>query len=66
MTIFWISLTLRLPNKPEMRGIFQVPLALIKLEMTRLEEEGEPRMIGEGMKEGIDGIQGEFQMGTEE
>jgi hypothetical protein len=50
MIVFWISLTLRLSNKPEMRERFQVPFELIKSEMTRLEEEGEPRMIGEGMK----------------
>jgi hypothetical protein len=49
-----------------MRERFQVPFELIKSEMTRLEEEGEPRMIGEGMKEGTDKIQGEFQMGVEE
>jgi hypothetical protein len=66
MTVFWISLTLRLSNKLEMRGRFQVPFELSKSEMTSLEEEWEPGMIGEGMKEGIDGIQGEFQMGVEE
>jgi hypothetical protein len=43
-----------------MRGIFQVAFELIKSERTRLVEFGELGMIGEGVKEGIDGIQGEF------
>ena len=56
MNVFWISLTLWLSNKPELRGIFQVALELIKLEIIRLVEFGEPGMIGGGEKEGIDGI----------
>ena len=63
MTAFWISLTLWLSNNSVMRGIFQVSFGLIILERTKLMELWEPRMIGVGVNEGIDGIQGEFQMG---
>ena len=66
MIVFWISLTLWLSNNSVMRGIFQVSFGLIRLERTRLEELREARMIGEGVNEGINGIQGEFQMGMKE
>jgi hypothetical protein len=49
-----------------MRGIFQVAFELIRLEITKLVELGGQGMIGDGVREGIDGIQGEFQMGMEE
>ena len=40
-----------------------MPFGLIKSERNRLVELGESGMIGAGVNEGIDGIQGEFQMG---
>jgi hypothetical protein len=66
MTIFWIFLTLWLSNNSVKRGIFHMAFGLIRSERTRLVELGEPGMIGAGVNEGIDGIQGEFQMGMDE
>jgi hypothetical protein len=58
MTVFWISLTLWLSKRLEMRGIFQVAFWLIRSETTILEEWRKLGKDGEGEKEGIDGTQG--------
>jgi hypothetical protein len=49
-----------------MRGIFQVAFGLIRSDRTRLVELGGVGVIGDGVKDGIYGIQGEFQIGMEE
>jgi hypothetical protein len=66
MAVFLISLTLWVSNRDDMRGIFQVLFGLIRSERTRLVELGGPGKRGTGMKEGIDGIHGAFQMGMGE
>jgi hypothetical protein len=66
MIVFWISLTLWLSKRLEMKGIFQVAFWLIRSETTILEEWRKLGKDGEGEKEGIDGTHGEFQIGIDE
>jgi hypothetical protein len=66
MMIFWIFLTLWMSKRAKRRGVFQVAFRLMRSETTRLEELGRLRELWDGKKEGIEGIQGEFQIGMEE
>ena len=53
-------------KKKKKKGVFQVAFRLMRSKTAWLEELGRLRELRDGKKEGIEGIQGEFQIGMEE